>query len=169
MIVESSLLNIYLGMATSTITQSLKRLLPLKKSELPPALKPRTGNLYQVLSRTPTGGVGSEVHQLRWSEKQIANSYWVITRSKFKCGGNHGKAWGRLYWKGWLGFITWLFDTISYIYTLGVPVSPREELIRGALKYTWKEGRSKEKWIPSQISPETVQNVRVYSSCSQIS
>lgn len=89
-------------MATSTIAQSLRRLLPLKKSQLPPVLRPQTGNLFQILSRTPTSGVGTEVHQLRWSEKQISDSYWVITRSKFKCGGNHGKAWGQLYWKGLL-------------------------------------------------------------------
>lgn len=41
-------------------------------------------------------------------------------------------------------------------YILGVLVSPREELIRGALKYAWKDGRSKAKWKPSQKSPETV-------------
>jgi len=124
-------------MAATSIGQSLKRLLPLKKAQLPPALRPQTGNLYQILSRTPAGGIGTEVHQLRWSEKQISDSYWVITRSKFKCGGNHGRAWGRLYWKG-------------------VPVSPREELIRGALKYSWKDGRSKAKWKPSQNSAEAV-------------
>jgi len=126
-------------MVTSAISQSLKRLLPLKKSQLPPALKSQTGNLYQILSRTPAGGVGTEVHQLRWNEKQISNSYWVITRSQFKFGGNHGKAWGQLYWKG-------------------VLVSPREELIRGDLKYTWKDGRSKAKETPSQQSSETLQN-----------
>ena len=152
-------------MATSTIAQSLRRLLPLKKSQLPPVLRPQTGNLYQILSRTPTGGVGTEVHQLRWSEKQISDSYWVITRSKFKCGGNHGKAWGQLYWKGLLDLTSWLLH-MSYI--LGVLVSPREELIRGALKYAWKDGRSKAKWKPSQKSPETV-HVGFYNSCPQIS
>ncbi|KAF8803794.1 hypothetical protein BYT27DRAFT_7225732 [Phlegmacium glaucopus] len=112
---------------TSIISQSLKHL-RLQKNQLPPALKPKTKNLYQILSRTPTGGVGTEVHQVRWSEKHISDSYWVITRSKFKCEGNHGKAWGRLYWKG-------------------VLVSPREELIRGALKFAWKDGRSKAKYV----------------------
>jgi small subunit ribosomal protein S34 len=102
-------------MATSKFAQSLKRLLPLTKSQLPPALKPQTGNLYQILSRTPTGGVGTEVHQLRWSEKEISNSYWVITRSKLKCGGKHGKAWGQLYWKGLLGLTNLAVDTISYV------------------------------------------------------
>jgi len=124
-------------MATSTIAQSIRRLLPLKKSQLPPALRPQIGNLFQILSQTPTGGIGTEVHQLRWSEKQISDSYWLVTRSKLKDGGNHGKAWGQLYWKG-------------------VLVSPREELIQGALKYTWRDGRSKAKWKPSQKSPETV-------------
>ena len=155
-------------MATSTIGQSLRRLLPLKKAQLPPALRPQTGNLYQILSRTPAGGIGTEVHQLRWSEKQISDSYWVITRSKFKCGGNHGKAWGRLYWKGLLDLTSWLLTRSYMFYILGVPVSPREELIRGALKYVWKDGRSKAKWKPSQKSAETVR-VRFYSSCSQIS
>ena len=155
-------------MAISTIAQSLRRLLPLKKSELPPSLRPQTGNLYQILSRTPTGGVGTEVHQLRWSEKQISDSYWVITRSKFKCGGNHGKAWGQLYWKGLLDLPSWLLTQSYMSYILGVLVSPHEELIRGALKYAWKDGRSNAKRKPSQKSPETV-HVRFYSSCSQIS
>ena len=130
--------------ATSTIAQSLRRLVPLKKSQLPPALRPQTGNLYQILSRTPAGGVGTEVHQLRWSEKQISDSYWVITRSKFKCGGNHGKAWGQLYWKGLLD-LTWLLTQSHVFYILGNLVSPREERIRGALKHAWKDGRSKGK------------------------
>ena len=143
-------------MATSTITQSLKSLLPLKKSQLPPALKPQTGNLYQILSRTPTGGVGTEVHQVRWNEKQISNSYWIITRSKFKCGGNYGKAWGQLYWKGLLGSLPHDCCCHSYVYILGVLVSPREELIRGALKYTWKDGRSKAKLTLSEKSAENV-------------
>ena len=84
----------------SAVTQALKRFVPLKKSDLPPVLKVTTGSLYQVLSRTPSGGVGTEVHQTRWSQKQISDSYWVITRSKFKDEGQHGKAWGKLYWKG---------------------------------------------------------------------
>jgi len=84
----------------SAVTQALRRFVPLKKCDLPPVLKVTTGNLYQVLSRTPSGGVGTEVHQTRWSQKQISDSYWVITRSKFKDEGQHGKAWGKLYWKG---------------------------------------------------------------------
>lgn len=81
----------------ATVARSLKRLLP---KDLPPSLSNKAGNLYEVLSRSPEGGVGRTVHQTRWSSKQIADSYWVVSRSKFKCEGKHGKAWGRLYWKG---------------------------------------------------------------------
>lgn len=86
------------GINASAFAQTLKKLVPTKG--LPPVLKPRCGNLYEVLSRTPTGGIGMEVHQTRWSEKNIPNCYWVITRSQFKLQGTHGKAWGRLHWKG---------------------------------------------------------------------
>lgn len=102
------------------IAQALRKLLP---RELPPSLTGRPGNLYEVLSRTPDGGVGKEVYQMRWSNKQIEDSYWKVTKTKFKCEGKHGKAWGMLYWKG-------------------KPVSLEEEEIRGGLKYTWAEGRS---------------------------
>jgi small subunit ribosomal protein S34 len=154
--------------ATSMIAQSIRRLLPLKKSQLLSALRPQTGNLYQILLWTPTGGIGTEVHQLWWSEKQISDSYWVITQSKFKSGSNHGKAWGQLYWKGLLDLTSWLLTQSHMSYILGVFVSPREELIWGALKYVWKDGHSKAKWKPLQKSPVPV-HVHFYSSCSQIS
>ncbi|KIK65586.1 hypothetical protein GYMLUDRAFT_219753 [Collybiopsis luxurians FD-317 M1] len=102
------------------VEKALQKLLPNK---LPPSLVPRPGNLYEVLSRTPSGGIGKRVYQLRWSEKNIHDCYWVVTRSKFKCEGKHGKAWGVLHWKG-------------------VPVSQKEERIKGSLKYTWAEGQS---------------------------
>ncbi|KAF5393888.1 hypothetical protein D9757_000289 [Collybiopsis confluens] len=79
------------------IEKSLQKLLPKK---LPPSLVARPGNLYEVLSRTPSGGIGKRVYQLRWSEKNIPGCYWLVTRSKFKCEGKHGKAWGVLHWKG---------------------------------------------------------------------
>lgn len=82
---------------SSGLARSIQNLLPNK---LPPSLSARPGNLYQVISRAPGGGVGKKVHQLRWSEKQISDSYWVVTRAMFKCEGRHGKAWGKLYWKG---------------------------------------------------------------------
>ncbi|KAJ7095098.1 hypothetical protein B0H15DRAFT_880870 [Mycena belliarum] len=104
----------------SSIERSLQRLLP---KTLPPALKQHPSNVYRVLSRTPNP-VGKEVHQIRWSDKHIPDSFWRVTRARFKCNGDHGKAWGQLYWKGKL-------------------VTPgRDERIRGSLKYKWAEGRS---------------------------
>ena len=76
-----------------------ERLLP-KPSERPPTLSSLPASLPRVLSRTPDGGIGRRVHQVRWSEKQIPDSYWVVSRTQFKLGGSHGKAWGKLYWKG---------------------------------------------------------------------
>ena len=81
----------------TNISHSLQKLLP---KTLPPSLQNNPGNLYQVLSRTPSGGVGKRVYQLRWSEKGIEDCYWIVTQSRFKCEGKHGKAWGHLYWKG---------------------------------------------------------------------
>ncbi|KAF9452169.1 hypothetical protein P691DRAFT_722475 [Macrolepiota fuliginosa MF-IS2] len=102
------------------VAKSLLKLLP---KDLPPALRPKnSGNLYEVLSRTPNVE-GLEVHQTRWSDKRVSNSYWKITDARFKCEGKHGKAWGILYWRG-------------------KKMSPQPELIRGGLKYVWKEGRS---------------------------
>ncbi|KJA24594.1 hypothetical protein HYPSUDRAFT_38651 [Hypholoma sublateritium FD-334 SS-4] len=118
----------------NAFARTLKKLVPTKG--LPPVLKPRCGNLYEVLSRTPTGGIGMEVHQTRWSEKNIPNCYWVVTRSQFKLQGTHGKAWGRLHWKG-------------------VPISIKDEIIRGSLKYTWKEGRSIQKAGTSPVKAKT--------------
>lgn len=129
---------------SSNVTQALKRLVPIIRGALPPVIKPQCGNLYEVLSRTPTGGIGAEVHQTRWSQKNIVDSYWVVTRSHFKCEGKHGKAWGRLYWKGPKKNILParnLADKVSC--SIGAPVNGREERIPGSLKYTWKEGRSK--------------------------
>lgn len=97
LILISSLIMLWTPVRHSGIARSIQKLLPNK---LPPSLAGRPGNLYEVISRTPGGGVGKKVHQLRWSDKQIGDSYWLITRSKFKCEGKHGKAWGVLYWKG---------------------------------------------------------------------
>ncbi|KAG7096648.1 hypothetical protein E1B28_004064 [Marasmius oreades] len=103
------------------IPHSLQKLLPKR---LPPSLAPtRSGTLYEILSKTPSGGVGKHVHQTRWSKKKIPDCFWVVTRTKFKCEGKHGKAWGKLVWRGKV-------------------VSTQEERIRGSLKYKWAEGRS---------------------------
>lgn len=79
------------------LSRALQKLLP---KNLPPSLVIKPGNLYEVLSRTPSGGVGTEVHQIRWNYKAIADSFWLVTRTRFKCEGKHGRAWGMLYWKG---------------------------------------------------------------------
>ncbi|KAJ4472170.1 hypothetical protein J3R30DRAFT_3298829 [Lentinula aciculospora] len=104
----------------TNLGKSLQKLLP---NTLPPSLVAHPGNLYEVLSRTPSGGVGKRVYQLRWSQKNISDCYWVVSRSQFKCEGKHGKAWGKLFWKG-------------------KPVSTRTERIKGSLKYSWAEGQS---------------------------
>ncbi|KAH8830624.1 hypothetical protein DL96DRAFT_1593702 [Flagelloscypha sp. PMI_526] len=83
------------------------------------------GNLYQILSQHVDGGIGREVSQVRWSIKNRKDTYWVVTRAKFKLGGKHGKAWGQFYYKGKLKT------------TPGT-----DEEIRGGLKYSWREGRS---------------------------
>ncbi|KAH9850042.1 hypothetical protein C2E23DRAFT_837187 [Lenzites betulinus] len=91
-----------------------------------PSLSTLPGNLYQVLSRYPQDGVGQKVHQTRWGVKGIEGSYWEVTRTKVKCEGRHGKAWGVLVWKG-------------------KRVSERDEQIPGGLKYSWVVGESRSK------------------------
>ncbi|KAA1466081.1 hypothetical protein DENSPDRAFT_830829 [Dentipellis sp. KUC8613] len=107
--------------AANAAAKALQTLLP---SKLPPSLSSRPANLYQVLSRYPNDGVGQRVHQTRWGPKGISESYWEVTRAKLKNQGSHGKAWGKLVWKGKV-------------------VSEREEQIRGGLKYSWMHGASK--------------------------
>jgi len=94
---------------------------------VPPSLDNRAANLYQVLSRYPHDGIGMQVSQTRWGQKGIAESYWVVTRTKLKLEGQHGKAWGKLYWKG-------------------TPTSTQDQRIPGSLKYSWKIG-------PSEVPP----------------
>lgn len=60
--------------------------------------KPRT--LYQTLSRLPHDGVGARVFQTRWQSKGIQGCFWDVTRVKLKLEGAHGKAWGKLVWRG---------------------------------------------------------------------
>ncbi|KAH9927113.1 uncharacterized protein BXZ73DRAFT_49000, partial [Epithele typhae] len=107
-------------MTSPQLLASLRRLLP---AEVPPSLSTKPANLYQVLSKYPKDGVGQKVHQARWGRIGIEGSYWEVTRTRMKCEGSHGKAWGLKYWKGKC-------------------VSEREERIRGALKYTWSTGES---------------------------
>ncbi|KIO19880.1 hypothetical protein M407DRAFT_246026 [Tulasnella calospora MUT 4182] len=86
-----------------------------------------TGNLYQVLSSLPKDGVGARITQARWEKKGIQDSYWEITRVRLKAEGNHGKAWGKLVWKG-------------------KPVNEHTTRIRQGLKYLWKD-------IPNSPNP----------------
>ncbi|KAF8076087.1 hypothetical protein FPV67DRAFT_1470312 [Lyophyllum atratum] len=132
----------------SGAARSIQKLLPNK---LPPSLTERPGTLYEVISRTPGGGVGRMVHQLRWSEKQIGDSYWLVTRSQFKCEGKHGKAWGLLYWKNQL-------------------VSTKEERIRGSLKYTWSEGPSAAKHVSNSVGfvHVALRHLSHYMVCSPV-
>ncbi|EKM80434.1 hypothetical protein AGABI1DRAFT_100033 [Agaricus bisporus var. burnettii JB137-S8] len=110
----------YATLTRHNLGQALRKLLP---TPLPPTLTLQQNcNLYRILSRTPKPA-GTVVHQTRWNSKRIKDSYWVVTRANIKCGGEHGRAWGILYWKG-------------------KQVSPQPELIRGGLKFTWALGRS---------------------------
>ncbi|PWN51201.1 hypothetical protein IE53DRAFT_368274 [Violaceomyces palustris] len=106
--------------------------------------------LYQHLSTLPNDGVGSKVRQRRWLAKGLDQPahinlredwekfrasgaegrnavkqaghlcYWEVTRVRLKNGGNNGKAWGRLFWRG-------------------KQVTPpgKDERISGGLKYHW--------------------------------
>ncbi|KAI0771983.1 hypothetical protein BD413DRAFT_547459 [Trametes elegans] len=112
----------------SPIHTALRKLLP---SKVPPSLSSAPGTLYQVLSRYPQDGVGLKVHQTRWGAKGAQGSYWEVTRTKLKCEGEHGKAWGILVWKG-------------------KRVSENDERIPGGLKYRWSVGESQAKPVPKQ-------------------
>lgn len=116
--------------------RAIQSLLP---STLPPSLRTTPANLYQVLSRAPGGGVGLRVHQIRWTEKGIRNCYWQVTRTRLKLEGSHGKAWGKLYWKG--EFLP-LGGRPSLMDYAGKQISEREERINGSLKYKWSTGAS---------------------------
>ncbi|TFK92953.1 hypothetical protein K466DRAFT_538816 [Polyporus arcularius HHB13444] len=119
----------------AAVQSALRKLLP---SQLPPSLSPLPGNLFEVLSRFPQDGVGQKVHQTRWGTKGIEGSYWEITRTRLKCEGKHGKAWGVLVWKG-------------------KRVSERDEKIPGSLKYRWAVGESRVgpgfKPLPNPLTP----------------
>ncbi|KAJ3484998.1 hypothetical protein NLI96_g5257 [Meripilus lineatus] len=108
-------------MASAEVAAAIKKLLP---SKLPPSLSSQPANLYQVLSRYPRDGVGQRIHQTRWGVKGIEGCYWKVSRTKLKLEGTHGKAWGRLYWRGKC-------------------VSEQDEKIPGGLKYKWIEGESR--------------------------
>jgi len=121
------------------LAQTLKTLLP---KELPPVLVETNGNLYEVLSRTPDGGVGKQVHQQRWTGKKIDDCYWTVTRTRFKDAGKHGRAWGKLTWRG--AYMNSFPHTHAILTAFaGKLVNNTEERIPGSLKYSWAVGKSK--------------------------
>ena len=79
------------------LPSTLSKLLPKSTTELL-SNHPRT--LYETLSRLPHDGVGSRVFQTRWQSKGIRGCFWEVTRVKLKLNGTHGKAWGKLTWRG---------------------------------------------------------------------
>jgi small subunit ribosomal protein S34 len=84
-------------MSGTNIVAAFRKLLP---KNLPPGLSTTPANLYQVLSRYAADGIGQRVYQTRWTNKGISDCYWTVTRTSLKTGGTHGKAWGRLVWRG---------------------------------------------------------------------
>jgi small subunit ribosomal protein S34 len=132
-------------MSGTNVFAAFQKLLP---KNLPPGLSTKPANLYQVLSRYAADGIGQHVYQTRWTSKGISDCYWTITRTSLKNDGTHGKAWGRLVWRG--QSIECFFETCgaccanyACISGIGKEVSPREERIRGGLKYSWKNGVSR--------------------------
>lgn len=125
----------------SSVTSALQKLLP---SSLPPSLSSRPGSLYQVLSRYSKDGVGQRVHQVRWGMKEMEECYWEVSRTRLKLGGTHGKAWGKLVWRG-ASFQSQCSNGLTcrwYSCDAGKCISEREEEIRGGLKYSWAQGVS---------------------------
>lgn len=84
----------------SSLPPALARLIPVTKEAANATLNPYPATLYQTLSRLRNDGVGALVAQRRWDAKKIFGCYWKVTRVKLKDEGRHGRAWGRLIWKG---------------------------------------------------------------------
>lgn len=57
-------------------------------------------SLFETLSALPNDGIGSFVAQTQWAKQGNPNSFWEVTKVRLKHEGQHGKAWGRLYWRG---------------------------------------------------------------------
>ncbi|PVF93196.1 hypothetical protein CPB86DRAFT_809085 [Serendipita vermifera] len=108
-----------------SIPKAIAKLIPEQATQFDSTttIFPHPTTLFRTLSRLPRDGVGSKLAQRRWDAKGIHGCYWEVTKTRLKLGEDgkmaHGKAWGRLTWKG-------------------KPVSLRDERIRGGLKYNWK-------------------------------
>ncbi|EJD00892.1 uncharacterized protein FOMMEDRAFT_110293 [Fomitiporia mediterranea MF3/22] len=109
------------------LPRAIANLIPKETVE---ALSNKPRNLYETLARLPRDGVGARVFQTRWQSKGIEGSFWEISRVKLEHEGTRGRAWGRLVWRG-------------------KPVSEREEVVRGGLKYMWAQGVSRGKNQPA--------------------
>lgn len=121
-----------------TVAKAIQHFLP---SKLPPTLSNSPSSLYQVLSRFPQDGVGQRVYQTRWGMKGFPECYWEVTRTKLKLEGKHGKAWGRLVWRGTCVCVAVTQNSAANLPVLGKRVED-ETMIRGGLKYTWSTGTS---------------------------
>ena len=84
----------------SGLPKALAQLIPAATYDATTTIFPYQTALYRTLSRLPRDGVGARVTQRRWAAKGIEGSYWEVTRTKLKDDGRHGKAWGRLVWRG---------------------------------------------------------------------
>lgn len=144
----------------SKASRAIESFLP---AQVPPSLDKRAATLPQVLSRYPHDGVGLKVHQCRWGHKGIDNSYYLVTRSKLKLEGKHGKAWGKLFWKG-----TPSCNALPTLRTgsltpaveiTGKAVSDTDELISGSLKYNWRAGPSNVVAPPKVAAPAPPQQI----------
>lgn len=122
----------------SSLPPALAKLLPATKATANATLNPYPTTLYQTLSRLRNDGVGALVAQRRWDAKKIHGCYWKIIRVKLKDEGRHGRAWGRLIWKGWLYQVFSIRISMLNPGFLGEVVSTRDEEIRGGLKRLWK-------------------------------
>lgn len=84
----------------AALPKSLVKLIPPITVDATTTINPHPTTLYRALSRLPRDGIGARLAQCRWDAKGIHGSYWEVTRTKLKLDGTHGKAWGRLVWKG---------------------------------------------------------------------
>ena len=124
----------------SGLPKALAQLIPATTYDATTTIFPHPTTLYRTLSRLPKDGVGARVTQRRWAAKGIEGSYWEVTRMKLKPDAQHGKAWGKLVWKGSFPISPVTIAsplTVSFSF-VGKVVTEREERIRGGLKYNWR-------------------------------
>eukprot|EP00302_Diacronema_sp_CCMP2436_P016399 CAMPEP_0179877364 /NCGR_PEP_ID=MMETSP0982-20121206/24755_1 /TAXON_ID=483367 /ORGANISM="non described non described, Strain CCMP 2436" /LENGTH=217 /DNA_ID=CAMNT_0021769967 /DNA_START=137 /DNA_END=789 /DNA_ORIENTATION=+ len=57
-------------------------------------------NLFDLASLMPNRGIGTRFVRKSWDRNGYEDSHWTVTRIRFKPDGCHGKAWGKLTWRG---------------------------------------------------------------------